>query len=277
MKQGLIAGWTEDWRKGNKMKAGQKETYKRQSCWGKTDFLDAAEKERQIAQIIEHSVLKPQKLGASLRNLWGALGIRGICFGVWDCMLLALVLDGVLWAAVYETAKHSTQFLGLLVFLASPVLYAMLHLLTVWKEMMAGMYGTLMVCRMSLRQVTVMRLLLFGGGSVVLLGGVNLWLLLNTGREQSVLRLLCLSMASLFFYAWMQMLLEWKWRNRMSYAAAPVLWSICAILLLVSGEKGQIVLEAVPNVGFLLCAGLCAGMYGRVLKKYYFGPCEATG
>ncbi|MDE7312096.1 MAG: hypothetical protein K2N87_10855 [Eubacterium sp.] len=247
------------------------------SSWTGMDPLEPEERERQIAQIIGRSVLKPQKLGSALRNLWGALGVRGICFGVWDCMLLALLLDGALWAAVYEAAKHSPEILGLLVFLASPVLYAMLHLLTVWKEAMAGTYEALMVCRMSLRQVTVLRLLLFGGVSAVLLGGVNLWAFFYTGQEVSALRMLCLSMAALFFYAWMQMLLEWKWRHRMAYAAAPVLWGVCTILLLLSGEKGRLVLEAVPDAGFLLCAGVCAGMYGWVLKKYYFEPCEAVG
>lgn len=239
--------------------------------------LSAYERERQIALILAHSSIKPQKLMAALYNLWSAAGMRGICFGVWDCMLLALFLDSVLWAAVYEAVRSSPQLLGTLVFLASPALYAMLHLLTVWKEEMAGMYETLMVCRMSLRQMTVLRLLLFGAASVVLLGGIKLWIFGCMGRELSAVRLLCLSAAALFLYAWLHMLVEWKWRHRMAYAAAPALWTVCAACLLLSGEKGLLLLETVPNASLLLCAAVCAGMYGRALKKYYFTPCETAG
>ncbi len=241
-----------------------------------TPVLGADERERRIAYIVEHSVLKPQKLTSALLNLLGAAGIRGVCFGVWDCMLLALLLDGALWAAVYEAAKNSPQFLGMLFFLASPVLYAMLHLLTVWKERMAGMYEILMVCRMSLRQMTVLRLLLFGGASAVLLAGVKLWVFARAGYGVSVIRMLCLSMAALFLYAWIQTLVEWKFRHRMAYAAAPAVWGVLSVCLLFFGEKGLVLLEAVPNACLLLCAAVCAGMYARALKKYFFEPCEAA-
>lgn len=239
-------------------------------------ILGADERERRIAYIVEHSVLKPQKLTSALFNLLGAAGIRGVCFGVWDCMLLALLLDGALWAAVYEAAKSSPQFLGMLVFLASPVLYAMLHLFTVWKERMAGMYETLMVCRMSLRQMTVLRLLLFSGASAVLLAGVKLWVFARAGHGLSIVRMLCMSMAALFLYAWIQTLVEWKFRHRMAYAAAPAVWAILSVCLLFIGGKGLILLEAVPDACLLFCAAFCAGMYARALKKYFFEPCEAA-
>ena len=241
----------------------------------KIEYPDAEEKERQITRIVTQAVLKPQKLASALWSVWGTAGFRGICFGVGDCMLLALLLDGVLWAAVYEAARKSPQLFGLLVFLASPVLYAMLHLLTVWKEIMAGMYQTLMVCRLSLRQMTVLRLLLFGGVSVLLLGGIHLWTAMCGGQELSVLRMLSLSMSALFFYAWMQLLLEWKWKHRLSCGAAPFLWGICSIVLLTADGYDLRILEAVPTAALLVCAGVCAGMYFRLLKKYYYDSCEA--
>lgn len=240
----------------------------------KIEYPDTEERERQITQIVTHAVLKPQKLTSALWSVWEAAGVRGICFGVWDCMLLALLLDGVVWAAVYEAARQSPQLLGLLVFLVSPVLYAMLHLLTVWKEIMAGMYQTLMVCRLSLRQITVLRLLLFGGVSVLLLGGINLWAGMYGNQELSAIRMLSLSMSALFFYAWMQLLLEWKWRHRLSCGAAPFLWGICSILLLTADGYGLQILEAVPTAALLVCAGVCAGMYFGLLKKCYYTVCE---
>ncbi len=237
----------------------------------KVDVPDTEEKEERIAQIIAQSVREPQRLGSALWSLWSAVGFRGICFGVWDCMLLAFLLDGILWAAVYQTAGKNPHLLSLLLFLMSPVLYAMLHLLTVWKERMAGMYQTLMVCKMSLRQMTVLRLILFGGISVIFLSSIHVWAA-GAGENLSVLRMLSLSVSALFFYAWIQLLLEWKWQNRYAYGAAPAMWGGCGFVLLSGGWELQI-LDRIPTAALLLCAVFCASIYFASLKQYYFEPC----
>ena len=240
------------------------------NCFGEIDWPDAEEREAQITQITARAILQPRHLGSALRSLFGAVGLRGICFGVWDCMLLALLLDGALWAVVYEASKNSPQLLGLLVFLASPVFYALLHLLTVWKEKTAGMYQTLMVCRLSLHQTTVLRLLLSAGVSALLLCGVNVWAELYVRKEPSALRLLALSFTALFFYAWMQLFVEWRWKHRMAFGAVPALWCCLGAVLLCGGRMDVDVWEKIPTAMLLLCAAVCAVLYIRLLKRYYF-------
>lgn len=239
------------------------------NCFGEIHWPDAGERELQITQITARAMLKPRHLGSALWSLFGAVGLRGVCFGVWDGMLLALLLDGALWAVVYEAAKNSPQLLGLLVFLASPVLYALLHLLTVWKEKTAGMYQTLMVCRLSLHQMTVLRLLLSAGASALLLCGVNVWADFCVWEEASALRLLVLSFTALFFYAWMQLLMEWKWRKRMAIGVVPVSWCCLGAVLLLAGDRIA-AWETPPTALLLLCMAVCAVLYARLLKKYYF-------
>ncbi len=236
------------------------------------DYPDEEEREMHIAQIVALGMCRPQRLSSALCSLWAAVGIRGIFFGVWDCMLLALLLDGLLWAAVYETAAFGTDMPWVLAFLASPVLYALLHLLTIWKEQMAGMYQTLMVCRLSLRQMTVLRLLFACGISVLLFSGFHVWAVCGAWEGMSVYRLLGLSVSALFFYAWMQLLLEWRWRHRISYLAAPAIWSCLGLVLLLGGWDLRS-LQGIPTATLFLCAGVCMGMYLAALKQYYFEPC----
>lgn len=238
--------------------------------FGKIEFPSDMQKEQSISQIISQGIRKPQKLSCALWEVWNTAGVGGICFGVWDCMLLAMLLNGILWAAVYASAKQNTQILGILVFLASPVLYASLHLLTVCKERMAGMYETLMVCRLTLRQLTVIRLMLSGGASLVLSGIVNLWIGYLFRREITVLRLLALSMSALFFYAWMQMLLEFRWKKRLSCWAAPVIWSGMGMLILLLAQYETGFVMQIPEGGLMAGGAGCAVMYLRMVKECFY-------
>ena len=247
----------------------------RKDYFEEVEFPSLEQKEAGIARIVSQGTLRPQKFGAALWEIWKLAGIRGIFFGVWDCMLCALLADGLLWAAVYESAKQDARLLGLLVFLASPVLYALLHLLTAWKERMAGMYETLVTCRISLGPITALRLFIFSGVSAVLSGCLNLCLGIRFGGAETVLRLFSLSLSALFFYAWMQALLECKWKSRMSCFAAPVLWGTASLLLFAAGSSLR-VLEEIPSAALPVCAGVCAWMYRNVLKAYLFAPCACN-
>ncbi len=242
----------------------------KENCLEEIDWPDAAEKEAQIRQITAKAVLQPRHFTSALHSLCSAVGLRGICFGIWDCMLLALLLDGCLWAVVYEASKNSPQLPGLLVFLASPVFYALFHLLTVWKEKMTGMYQTLMVCRLSLHQMTVLRLLLSAGVSSLLLCGINVRAKLCMQGTWPVLQLAGISFTALFFYAWLQLMLEWRWKHWLAVGAAPVLWCGTGAVLLAVGDRLAYVWKGMPAVLPVLSAAVCGGLYAGMLKRFYF-------
>ena len=234
-----------------------------------TEFPDKTKKEQSIAFIVANGVSPPRR---PLRLLWQILrtaGFYSIFFGVWDCMLLALLLDGCLWAAVWAAAKEAT-LLYLLVFLASPLLYALLHLLIVWKERMAGMYPFLCVCRLSLSRLTAVRLLLYAGAFMLLSAAVSLYLGCFSGETYSAPRLVSLSFTSLFFYAWIQMLMEWTWMNRLSFAAAPALWTAVSLTLLTARTYRPQILDGIPTAVFLVCAGVFALLYLKMIRTYSF-------
>lgn len=234
------------------------------------EYPSLQEKEQSIAYIVAQGVPKPQKLGTACKRILEAVGLQGLFFGVWDCILLAFFIDGVLWAAVYGIARRDAGWLYLLAFLASPVLYGLLHLLTVWKVVMAGTYQILAVCRLSLRQMTALRLLLFGGAAAVSSGLLNFGIGMCLGGVQSAIRAVCLSVSALFFYAWIQLFAESRRESLLAYAAAPTVWCAASSLLLMAGAYGQQILERIPMAALLVCAGCCVVLYLGTLREYCF-------
>ena len=233
-------------------------------------FPTKEEKEKSIAFIVAEGVRQPSCFCTAVLLLWRDIGLQRLFFGIGDCVFLAFLGVILVWTGIFVSAKQNLNLLYLLIFLLSPFLYAVLHLLTVWKDIMVGMYEQLMTLRISLRQMTTLRMLVFGGISVLLCAGISIisWLLFSD--TASFLRMLSLSFASLFLFAWMELLVEWKWRAPLSYFIVPVGWIGIGILLLGLGEYVQKILLVIPVIVFFIAGFLFAGCYFYILKKYYF-------
>ena len=130
------------------------------------------DKEKSIKLIVASGMPEQQRLSAALPKIYRYIGFRGLFFGVGECVFLTVVASILLWLSLLSTINDNTTFLYA-IFMASPFMYAALHLLTTWKEIMSGTYEYMMSCRCSLRQLTVLRMLVFGG--VCVLGQLELW------------------------------------------------------------------------------------------------------
>ncbi len=244
--------------------------------WEPIPLLTPEEQQRSIRTILRRGMPAPQRLTSALPELLRTVGVRGLFFGVGDCLFLAL-LGGMLMGTVFFSSVGA--FLGavsVLVFLLSPFFYGLLHLLTTWKEMMCGTYELIMTCRCSLRQLTVLRMLVFGGISAVLsaAGGIGLSVIYH--GELSSLRLISISFSSLFFFAAAQLIAEWKSRAPRSCVIVPGIWIVLCVALLAMGEKAVVFMEAVPTAAFAMIAVLSLTCYVRTLKHYYFDPKEGV-
>ncbi|MCM1468375.1 MAG: hypothetical protein NC086_09520, partial [Alistipes sp.] len=168
------------------------------------------EKNKSIARILEKGVVPPRRLLGGLIGILREVRVRDLFFGVGDCVFLAFLGVFLLWGGVFRAVMKQADAAYLLIFFFSPFLYALLHTLTVWKDIMAGTYEQLMVLKISLRRMTVLRMFVFGGFSVVLtvLTGVCFFVLLP--GSVSVFKVLGLSFTSLFLFAWLELLAEWK-------------------------------------------------------------------
>lgn len=165
--------------------------------------------------------------------------------------------------------RTSTGLPGPHALFASPALYALLLGLTAWKESQSGLLEWKQTCRLSLQAVSALRMIVFGGGSVLVWVPVNLWLWSALGRELPLNWMLGVSLSSLFLYGLLSLVcLERMGRGRL--AAPAVIWAALGGLLL-AWDGASAWLAALPGAVFLVLAGAALALYLRELKRFCLG------
>lgn len=226
------------------------------------------EREEQIRQILDLAAPAPRRLSTALPELFRALGVRGLFFGVWDCLLLGSLLALALWAWPLAAYREHGGALTVVLFFLSPLLYALVQLLICWKEQMAGMLEQLQVCRYSLWQVNCLRMLICGGVSVVMLTGVSC--LLSAAGSVSILRLLGVAFAGLFLFAAAQLAGENRVSGELGRLITPAGWILAGGGCLLIGPRSAVFLEKIPTAVFWVVTAACVGWFLGGLHRYYF-------
>ena len=229
------------------------------------------EKQRAITGILDAAL--PRRVSFA-RELWTVLeqvGPRGLLFGAGDCLALSLLI----WALCLLPAlalASSTGSLAPALFLFSPLLYAALSLLTGWKALQTGLWEWTWTFRVSARMVAALRMLGFGGVSVLLCVPANgaLWLL--TGQERSFGWMLALSLASQFLYGALSLVCQ-RLRGPARWLAAPVGWVLLGLVPLIWPRAAEW-LTAVPTLVFCLLAAAGIAMYLLELRRFCRRPME---
>lgn len=228
------------------------------------------EKCKSIARIVEKGIVPPRRLSDAFVGILKEIGFRELFFGVGDCVFLAFLGAAFLGMGIFSSVMKHPDIVYLLIFISSPFLYALLHLLTIWKDIMTGTYEQLMTLKISLRRMTVLRMLVFGGFSVVLTVMTGIWFYVFLPDSVSVFKVLGLSFTSLFLFAWMELLVEWKWRTPVSCFVVPVVWIVLGTLLTLFERNMRQLFEVIPAVFFMMTAVIFAVLYYNMLKTYYF-------
>lgn len=232
-------------------------------------ILSDNEKHESIKFIVQNGMPEKQRLRSALPEAFRTVGLRGMFFGVGDCVFLAVLVSALLWFCILSVAKMNGVFLYVL-FTISPLMYAALHFLTVWKEMMTGTYELMMTFRCSLRQVTVLRMLVFGGLSVVLtvLTGAIVDVISSGGIP--LLRSMSISFSALFLFASIQLVVDWKLSIQTSRIIVPAIWVVLCMVLFVLDKKSILLLSSIPTAAFWIIAVLSLSVYAIMIKRYYF-------
>lgn len=232
-------------------------------------FPSGEEKAASVSYILEKGVPRPRGL-ASLGDMSAALGIRGLFFGVEDSLLLALLCAAAMLALSAAYAQARPERLCLILFSVSPAAYALLQLLTGWKERLSGTYEQKMACRYTIREVNALRMLCFSGVSVILS------VLLGVGFSRlrvcvlPLWRLLGLSFAALFLYASLSMAALLLGRGPGRRLIAPGAWlAVTGLLAALGAEAERFLLNLPPAVSLVAAAG-AAALYLSLLSKYCF-------
>ena len=122
------------------------------------------------------------------------------------------------------------------------------------------------------RMVAALRMLCFGGVSVLVCVPANLLLWVLTGREMSLGWMLALSLASLFLYGALSLLCQ-RLRGPVGWVAAPVGWVMLGLVPLIWPRAAEW-LTAVPTVVFCLLAAAGITLYLMELRRFCRRPME---
>ena len=233
--------------------------------WNKIPMPTEAEKNAAVAQILDAGLPARPGLWHTLTETFQAVGLRTLFFGAADCLFLA-VLFLVLCLLPAAAAAARQGSLGPVLFLLSPALYAALHLLTAWKEAQSGTLEWRQTCRVSLRAMTALRMLVFGGTSVWICVPVNLLLWRLAGGTVSLSWMVALSVSSLCLYG-MLSLYCLRLRGLAGLLAAPAIWATLGIVPLL-WERAARWLSSVPAVLFCLLAASALTLYVMELRRF---------
>ena len=233
--------------------------------WNEIPMPTETEKNAAVAQILNAGLPARPGLWHTLTETAGVVGLRTLFFGAADCLFLsALFLLLCLLPTAAAAARQGP--LGPALFLLSPALYAALHLLTAWKEAQSGILEWRQTCRVSLRAMTALRMLVFGGASVLVCVPAN-WLLWHlAGGEVSLPWMVALSVSSLCLYGVLSLYCL-RLRGIAGLLTAPAVWAVLGIVPLL-WERAAGWLESVPTVLFCLLTAAALILYFMELRRF---------
>ncbi|MEG0553869.1 MAG: hypothetical protein RR533_10170 [Carnobacterium sp.] len=239
------------------------------------------EKENSIAFILKEVNLQPVTFRKFLRSYFQEVGFRYLFWGMGDILfIVGLLLIGVgilnfpnlnhLFANGHSDGIYFT------VFMVSPLCYALLYFLGIWKERLLGTFELKMTLRVSLKELLIIRMLAFSGISLVVSVGSNVLIWQLLGQELSLMRLFSLSFSSLFLFANIQLLLEYKIPMRCSHWITPLIWGAVGVLFVWQQDRIAQVLLYLPLsiVTGIVCGLLLLFIY--LLRHNYFMKTEGT-
>lgn len=238
------------------------------------------EKESSISYILSEVDLQPTTFRAFLRSYFQEVGFRYLFWGIGDILfIVGLLLLGVgilSFPSIGPFVEKGHPKIYFTVFMTSPLCYALLYFLVIWKERLLGTFELKMTLRVSLKELFILRMLVFSGISLVISvgSGLAIWQLFS--QELSLMRLFSLSFSSLFLFANLQLLFEFKIPMRVSHWLTPLLWGALVSLLIWQQETIIQFLVYVPvTIVITLVCGLCM-LFICLLRRNYFIEKEGT-
>lgn len=232
--------------------------------WNEIPMPTAAEKDDAVARILDAGLPPRPGFWRALAETIRAVGLQALFFGAADCLFLsALVLVLCLLPAAAAARQGP---LGPALFLLSPALYAALHLLTAWKEAQSGTLEWRQTCRISLRTMTALRMLVFGSVSVLVCVPANLLLWYLAEGSVSLSWMVALSVSSLCLYGVVSLYCL-RLRGMAGLLAAPAVWTALGIVPLL-WERAARWLNGVPTVLFCLLTAAALVLYVSELRRF---------
>ena len=211
-------------------------------------------RERSIKTIVRKGMGRRPGLIWTLVAMVRSLGLRNLLFGLWDCVFIGLILTVAVWATVFgsfmKTAWPSRvdRIFGLVVpiFVCSPALFLVVHLLVVLKERNLNTLNLIRTCRWSFRQIAAVRMLLFGMVSMMISSLATVLLARTTNPGLSTMTLLGISFSSLFLFSLAQIWVEEHMHGELSICLVLGLWIVLGMMLYLTRFATAPILVSIP-------------------------------
>jgi len=213
-------------------------------------------RERTIKTIVRKGMGRRPGLIWTLVAMVRSLGLRNLLFGLWDCVFIGLILTLAVWATIFgsfmKTAWPSRvdRIFGLVVpiFVCSPALFLVVHLLVVLKERNLNTLNLIRTCRWSFRQIAAVRMLLFGMASMMISSLATVLLARTTNPGLPTMTLLGISFSSLFLFSLAQIWVEEHVHVELSIYLVLGLWIVLGLILYLTRFATASILISIPPV-----------------------------
>ena len=225
------------------------------------------EKNRSINFIINSAFVQKKHLQARIPELIRVIGLRNLFWGTWDCIFLAL-LGGITLGALFAIPSVVYQsLLPLALLMVSPAVYSLLHFLTMWKEKQIGLYEIKMTCHYTLKELTALRMMFFGGASAIVDVTFVLCIRQQAKLALSFFQMLGISLSALFLYGTATLFLLSHAKSRYQWIL-PAGWCVTCIALAVFSVDILGFLIKIPNVIAVLAALMAALLFFAESEHY---------
>lgn len=228
------------------------------------------EKELAIQNIVAAGMPEQQGVWYNSAKLIRQVGLRHIVFGIWDCIFLATVITVTVVGMLF-LSQHLMMTAGAMaLFAISPLFYGLLYNLSAWKEIQSGTAELLKTCHFSMRQLTVVRMLCFGGVGC-LFNIIPIALLWNISDGVYMFtQLLGISLCSLLLYAVLTMATMMHRKTIRYPILAPALWGITILFLACFGESANAILFSLPQIVVWVILAALIAVFIWELRSYLY-------
>lgn len=250
--------------------------------------LTATERDRAVQRIVDEALLAQRPARGSFAALLRSCSPTLAFSGVGDCVVLALLMAGVCWAALHAAAGADAS-VAAAAFLCAPALYAFASVLVLWKDATGGTLEWKRACRMRPQELAAVRMIVLGAVSAAACVATSVGIWSVSGRTVPLAWTLALSFSSLFAYAAVALaclivplprraagagsarVAAWEQAEAVLRAVVPLVAWTAAGAVLLRAEAAAGLLYAVPAYVFALVACAAAAVCCAELRRLAFG------
>lgn len=225
--------------------------------------------EKSVGIICREGIEKRDTIFSFLKNMTFNLGIKNIFYGVYDVMLISLIVTGAVYTLFFFSVNnlpHAEEKIYLFSFTFAPFMFALLFFLNFAKERTSDTFIIKMTCKYSFLHLLAYRMFVFSLLSVVV---NSLYILvLFSDFKISFVTVISLSLSALFVYSLLLIAMLLKFSTLKPVIAFSVLWIAADILLYVYSRDFLMgLLKSVPLFVWMIIVAGAAILYFTSLPK----------